>query len=123
MKIFAVEGNRYWCDGGAMFGHAPKALWERWHSADELNRVELACRCMLCQMDDGRNILFDAGVGVCMDGKMCQRYSIDEEHVLLSNLAALGIGPDDIDVVVLSHLHFDHVLFVLLWRPLQGHTS
>lgn len=96
-----------------MFGNAPKPLWERWIPADDRNRIPLACRAMLVEetRPDGsvRRILAEAGIGVFFDPKLRDRFGVEEErHVLLDNLAALGLAASDIDVVVLSHLHFDH---------------
>ena len=107
--LTSILGNSQRLDGGAMFGNAPKALWSRWITPDERNRIPLACRCLLVQ-EPGRNLLFEAGVGAFFEPKMADRFGIVEsEHVLLSSLGRLGLSHEDIDVVVLSHLHFDHV--------------
>jgi glyoxylase-like metal-dependent hydrolase (beta-lactamase superfamily II) len=111
--VSAVPGNTQRLDGGAMFGNAPKPLWEKWIPADERNRIPLACRAMLVEetRPDGsvRRILAEAGIGVFFDPKLRDRFGVEEErHVLIDNLAALGVAPSDVDVVVLSHLHFDH---------------
>jgi glyoxylase-like metal-dependent hydrolase (beta-lactamase superfamily II) len=109
MKAYAIEGNRQRLDGGAMFGNVPKALWQKWMTPDESNCIEIACRSLLVQTDDGRNILFDAGVGTFFEPKLRERYGIfEEEHRLLANLSVLGIREDQIDAIILSHLHFDH---------------
>jgi glyoxylase-like metal-dependent hydrolase (beta-lactamase superfamily II) len=109
MKLFAIEGNTQRLDGGAMFGNAPKAVWEGWAPPDEKNRITLACRALLLQTDDKRNILFETGIGAFFEPKMRDRYGVVEpDHVLLQNLKAVGLSENDIDVVVLSHLHFDH---------------
>ena len=106
--LYSVEGNWQRLDGGAMFGNAPKALWERWADADEHNRIRLSCRCLLIR-EPSRWILFETGIGAFFEPRLKDRYGIVEaEHVLLENLAALGLSHEDIDVVVLSHLHFDH---------------
>lgn len=108
MKLHALLGNSQKLDGGAMFGNAPKALWERWLPSDEQNRIDLNCRCLLVQEAD-RNILFETGVGAFFPPDLRDRYGVQEErHCLLDALAEVGLGPDDIDIVVLSHLHFDH---------------
>ncbi|NRB41916.1 MAG: MBL fold metallo-hydrolase [Pseudomonadales bacterium] len=110
MKLYIVEGNTQKLDGGAMFGNAPKALWSRWVEADTLNRIDLACRCLLVQMHDGRKILLEAGVGSFFSPAMQQRFGVTESsHCLLNNLATLGFDHGDIDDVILSHAHFDHV--------------
>lgn len=109
MKLYAVEGNSQKLDGGAMFGNAPKALWQRWIVPDEINRIPMACRCLLMQTADGRNILFEAGIGNFFEPALKERYGVVESNpCLLDNLASLGVRHDDIDFVVLSHLHFDH---------------
>lgn len=104
-----VLGNSQRLDGGAMFGNAPRELWRRWVEPDEHNRIALATRALLVQERSGRNVLFEAGVGAFFDPASRERYGVVEErHVLLDGLAALGVDAADIDVVVLSHLHFDH---------------
>lgn len=109
MKFFAVEGNSQWLDGGAMFGNAPKELWKKWIDPDQKNRIHLATRTLLVETDQGKRILFDAGVGTFFDPKLRERYGVvEEEHMLLKNLKALGVDEDSIDGVILSHLHFDH---------------
>ncbi len=109
MKIIPVEGNRMRFDGGAMFGNAPKILWEKWFTPDEQNRISLASRTLLVQLDSGLNVLIDAGIGAFYPHKLKERYGIFEnEHKLLENLARLGVREQDIDAVALSHLHFDH---------------
>lgn len=118
--ITAVSGNSQRLDGGAMFGNAPKALWTRWIAPDEQNRIPLACRCMLVR-DGERLILLETGIGMFFEPAMRERYGVEEsEHVLLQSLAALGIAPEQIDVVVFSHLHFDHAGGALTpWRDGQ----
>lgn len=106
--LYSVPGNSQKLDGGAMFGNAPKALWERWVSADDRNRIDLACRALLIR-EPNRLILLEAGIGAFFDPKMRDRFGVNEtHHVLLESLALMGIHHQDIDVVVLSHLHFDH---------------
>jgi glyoxylase-like metal-dependent hydrolase (beta-lactamase superfamily II) len=108
-----VLGNSQRLDGGAMFGNAPKAMWEKWIPPDERNRIPLACRCLVVR-DEGRTVLLEAGIGAFFEPVLRERYGVVEtEHVLLASLAAVGIAPGDIDVVVLSHLHFDHAGGVL----------
>ncbi len=108
-RAWSVEGNRQKLDGGAMFGNAPRALWTRWATPDAQNRIDLACRCLLVEEPDGRRVLCETGVGAFFAPELRERFGVDEPgHVLLANLAALGLSDADIDVVVLSHLHFDH---------------
>ena len=92
-----------------MYGNVPRALWEQWTPPDADNRIEFACRCMLVRELDGKTVLFETGIGAFFEPKLRARYGVHEdEHVLLRSLAARGVAPADIDVVVLSHLHFDH---------------
>lgn len=114
VRLDSIEGNRQRLDGGAMFGNAPRALWSRWIAPDGANRIPLACRALLARGLAGRTVLFEAGAGVPFPPDECARYGIEApEHVLLASLAARGVAPDDVDVVVLSHLHFDHAGGVL----------
>ena len=96
-----------------MFGNAPRALWRKWVEPDELNRIPLACRAML--VDDGdRRILFEAGIGAFFPPQLRDRFGVQEQrHVLLDNLEKAGFSDEEIDCVVLSHLHFDHAGGVL----------
>lgn len=109
MKLWSITGNSQKLDGGAMFGNAPKGMWEKWVVVDELNRIDLACRALLASPVNGKTVLFETGVGAFFEPKLRQRYGIQEDrHVLLDSLAEAGFSHEDIDVVVLSHLHFDH---------------
>jgi len=109
MRLWSVEGNRQRLDGGAMFGNAPRALWERWIAPDAQHRIPLACRALLADGLAGRRVLFEAGIGSPFAPELRERYGVEEpRHVLAETLAALGMPHESIDVVVLSHLHFDH---------------
>ncbi|HEY1532682.1 MAG TPA: MBL fold metallo-hydrolase [Polyangiaceae bacterium] len=108
LKASSILGNSQRLDGGAMFGNAPRALWSRWAPPDEAGRVALACRALLIE-DGSRRILFETGIGTFFAPELRERYGVVEsEHVLLESLTRLGLSDRDIDVVVLSHLHFDH---------------
>lgn len=107
-RLYSILGNSQKLDGGAMFGNAPKAMWSKWAPADDQNRIDLACRALLVREPD-RNLLFETGIGAFFPPELRARFGVNEaEHVLLDNLAKLGLSDADIDVVVLSHLHFDH---------------
>ena len=109
ITISAVEGNAQKLDGGAMFGNAPRALWERWASPDEQGRIPLACRSALIEVGKTK-ILLETGIGAFFAPKLAERFGVQQSdrHLLRENLAQLGVTPDAIDYVVLSHLHFDH---------------
>lgn len=116
MTLFVVEGNRMRLDGGAMFGHVPKEVWQTWHVPDAQNRISLATRCLLLRTEEGRHILFEAGIGNFFEPKLLQRYGVEptDQNLLLKSLQELGLTENDIDAVVLSHLHFDHAGGLLL---------
>ena len=110
MKLWSLLGNSQKLDGGAMFGNAPRAMWERWTTVDGENRIDLACRALLASPLNGKTVLFETGIGAFFEPKLRERYGVQEpRHVLLESLGDAGFGHEDIDVVVLSHLHFDHV--------------
>jgi glyoxylase-like metal-dependent hydrolase (beta-lactamase superfamily II) len=91
-----------------MFGNAPKAVWSRWFAPDEQNRIEFCCRALLVDTGE-KKILLETGIGAFFEPKLRERYGVFEDrHVLLDSLEAIGLGHEAIDVVVLSHLHFDH---------------
>jgi glyoxylase-like metal-dependent hydrolase (beta-lactamase superfamily II) len=124
MELWSLVGNSQKLDGGAMFGNAPRAMWSRWIQPDEENRIPLACRCLLVKGLDGRNVLFETGIGAFFDPAMRDRYGVVEDrHVLLDSLAGAGLSHEDIDAVVLSHLHFDHAGGLLApWAEGQAAT-
>ena len=106
-EIHALSDGMFRLDGGQMFGVVPKALWERKLPSDERNRVPLGLTCLLVQTG-GENILIETGIGEKFDAKHRDIYAIDHSKQLLQELARHGLGPEDIDVVINTHLHFDH---------------
>lgn len=122
MKLWSILGNSQRLDGGAMFGNAPRAMWAQWSPPDDANRIDLACRALLASPLNGKTVLFETGIGAFFEPKLRERYGVVEErHVLLDSLAEAGFPHEDVDVVVLSHLHFDHAGGLLApWR--EGHA-
>jgi glyoxylase-like metal-dependent hydrolase (beta-lactamase superfamily II) len=94
-------------DGGAMFGVVPKPLWERRAPADERNRIRLGMRPLLVR-GSTKTLLIDAGIGGKMDPKSADIYRIDRAGGLDRSLEEAGLSSDDVEVVLASHLHFDH---------------
>jgi len=95
-------------DGGAMFGVVPKPLWQKRTEPDDRNRILLGLRPLLVRT--GRHtVLIDAGIGDKMSAKDADIYGIDRRPGLEQSLASVGVARNDIDVVIASHLHFDHV--------------
>ena len=106
--LIPLAGNTQRLDGGAMFGNVPRAMWSRWVEPDESHRIPLACRSLLVR-EEGRNIMFEAGVGAFFEPRLRERFGVmQSNHVLLESLSSAGLAPEDIDIIVLSHLHFDH---------------
>lgn len=93
-------------DGGAMFGVVPKPLWQRRARPDDRNRITLGVRPLLVRGE--KTMIIDAGIGDKMDEKSREIYAIDRAHHLDTSLAAAGVTPADVEIVLASHLHFDH---------------
>lgn len=109
-RVRAVDAGSLWLDGGAMFGVVPKPLWSRRAPPDERNRIPLSMRCLLVETD-GATVLVDTGLGNKEDEKFHDIYGVSNDGAptrLEDSLGELGFAPDDIDVVVSTHLHFDH---------------
>jgi len=105
LEITHVHDGTYYLDGGAFFGVVPKALWQRRLSADEMNRISGAMNSLLVRA--GKYIvLVETGMGNKLPEKAKQIYCPQEK--LLENLAADGFHPEQIDIVINTHLHFDH---------------
>lgn len=107
IRVDVLNDGFFRTDGGAMFGVVPKTMWERKLAPDDRNRVLMAVRCLLLRID-GRMILIDTGIGDKLRPKDIEMFGIERKTGLLGELAALGVAPDQIDVVVDTHLHFDH---------------
>ncbi len=107
LELTSLTDAAFRLDGGAMFGVVPKPLWEKRAPADARNRISLCMRPLLVN-SGGRRILIDAGIGDKMSEKETDIYAIDRTHNIDRSLAEHGLTPNDIDVVVATHLHFDH---------------
>ena len=108
MQLVSIEGNTQRLDGGAMFGNCPRPVWEKWAPPDDRHRITLACRALLVK-EPSRNVLLEAGIGAFFEPKLRERFGVQEDrHVLVESLGKAGLSPEDVDVIVLSHLHFDH---------------
>lgn len=95
-------------DGGAMFGVVPKALWSRKYPVNDLNQIELACEPILVQVE-GKNLLIDSGVGFGkLNEKQLRNFGVSEESTIFDSLKELGLTREDIDGVLMTHMHFDH---------------
>jgi glyoxylase-like metal-dependent hydrolase (beta-lactamase superfamily II) len=106
LEIAPVLDGYFRLDGGAMFGVVPKPLWERRAPADARNRIALALRPLLVKGE--RLLMIDAGIGAKMDAKSVDIYAIDRRDLLEKSFARADVSPDDLHIVLASHLHFDH---------------
>lgn len=107
LDVVPLTDGTFRLDGGAMFGVVPKTLWSARTSADELNRIPLSLTPLLVRTA-GRTVLIDAGIGDKLSRKAIDIYGVDRSVNLNHALTAEGLAPDDIDVVLATHLHFDH---------------
>ena len=110
LRVHAIEAGLQRLDGGAMFGVVPKPLWERRIPADDRNRIPLSLRCLLVEAP-GALVLIDTGVGNKGDARFREIYGIQNEGSptrLEDGIRAAGFQPDEVDLVVMTHLHFDH---------------
>ncbi|MCX6170428.1 MAG: MBL fold metallo-hydrolase [Ignavibacteriales bacterium] len=107
-ELNVIETGSFGLDGGAMFGIIPKPLWSKFNPADDLNRVTLNARNLLL-VNGKRKIMIDTGIGSDWDEKFEKIYRLDQtENTLNNSFIKLGIKPDEITDVLLTHLHFDH---------------
>ena len=105
--IQPVTDGRFRLDGGAMFGVVPKVLWQLCCPSDDKNRIQLGLNCLLIRAR-GKNILVDTGLGDKDDEKFKDLFAVERIPTLRESLKAQGLSPDDIHMVINTHLHFDH---------------
>ncbi len=106
IDIVTVSDGFFYLDGGAMFGIVPKTFWETKAPPDERNRIRMAMRCILLR--GARTMLIDAGCGDKMTARQADIYKFERDFNLNHALAAAGAAPESIDIVLATHLHFDH---------------
>jgi len=107
LQLTALHDGPFRLDGGAMFGVVPRPLWEKLAPPDDRNRIQLAMRPLLIEAPWGRMIV-DCGAGDKMGEKQRDIYALDRTRTLDHALAEVGLSADRIDVVLPTHLHFDH---------------
>ena len=111
-RMHAIQAGGQSLDGGAMFGIVPKPLWERRIAPDARNRIQLGMRCLLIEHETGP-ILIDTGAGNKEDAKFYDIYGVENAGTpgptcLEDGLLAIGVKPENVSLVINTHLHFDH---------------
>jgi len=104
-ELTIVSDGTYFLDGGAFFGVVPKTMWSKRITSDDQNRVDAGLNSLLVRTGD-KNILIETGIGNKLSDKLVQIYK--QPAKLLDNLHVAGVAPEDIDIVINTHLHFDH---------------
>ncbi len=107
IEVIRLLDGTFRVDGGAMFGVVPRTLWAKRAAPDRENRITLALNCFLVRTPEA-NVLVETGVGPDVDRRYADFYSFERNPGLFGLLAGLGLEPSGIDLVVNSHLHFDH---------------
>ena len=107
IEIRFLDGGAFGLDGGAMFGVVPKVLWEKKSPPDANNRIRMRANSLLVRADK-KNILIETGNGTKTDAKLRSIYNVQDGDPLMDSLAGAGVAPDQIDLVINTHLHFDH---------------
>lgn len=108
MTITLLDGGALWLDGGAMFGIIPRPLWSRLVEVDDQNRIPLAMTCSLVE-SGGKRILVETGAGSVLKFDEKERGIFRfADHWIADSLASAGVERESIDIVILTHLHFDH---------------
>jgi len=110
LTVHALEAGIQWLDGGAMFGVVPRPLWEKKIPPDERHRIPLALRCLLVETPNAL-VLVDSGIGNKENEKFRDIYGVDNAGTptrLEDAMRSVGFEPGDVDLVVSTHLHFDH---------------
>src|SRR2546430_758005 len=112
-ELTVLTDGTYVADGGAFFGIIPKVMWQKKVPADELNRITVSCNSVLVRTGK-QNILIETGIGNKLEEKRKKIFETQEK--LLENLHATGVAPEEINIVINSHLHFDHCGWNTVYR-------
>lgn len=119
MTLTWLDGGITALDGGTMFGVVPKPLWSKKYPANEQNQIECVCEAILIQYR-GKNYIIDAGVGAGkLTEKQLRNYGVFEQSAIEDSLAKVALTPADIDVMLMTHMHFDHAGGLTKWMDDQ----
>jgi len=104
-ELTIVSDGTYFLDAGALFGVVPKTMWSKKVTPDDQNRLDAGLNSLLVRTGT-KNILIETGIGNKLPDRLVQIFK--QPAQLLDNLHAAGVAPEDIDIVINTHLHFDH---------------
>ncbi|HVM75786.1 MAG TPA: MBL fold metallo-hydrolase [Candidatus Saccharimonadales bacterium] len=107
IEVQFIDSGTFGLDGGAMFGVVPKALWEKKSPPDVNNRIRMRANSLLVRAEK-KNILIETGNGTKLDPKLRSIYNVQDGDPMMDSLTRAGVTPDQIDLVINTHLHFDH---------------
>ena len=107
IEVRYLDGGNFWLDGGAMFGVVPKVFWDKKSPPDEKNRIRLRANSLLVRAHK-KTIVIETGNGTKWEPKQRAIYAVQEGDPLVDSLAEHGVQPREVDLVINTHLHFDH---------------
>ena len=108
IEVYPISGGKNLVDGGWVMGILPKKIWNRWYPADEENRILLESHCLLVRTSD-ETLLIETGCGNKLDAKEQAFHGAFQDDWIEPNLRAAGFSPEEINRVVLTHMHTDHI--------------
>jgi glyoxylase-like metal-dependent hydrolase (beta-lactamase superfamily II) len=115
LTLHLVKDGYIYLDGGGCFGLVPKVLWQEVVEADALNRVRVTTRCLYVE-SEGVRIVVNTGLGSKLTDRQKRNFGLERpEGDLLDDLARLGVAPEDVDIVLATHLHSDHFGGATIW--------
>ncbi len=107
VELTIINDGRWWQDAGAHFGIVPRVLWEPIIALDDRHRVPMALNCLLIR-SGGKTILVDTGLGTKLSDKERDRFGLERSQGLVGDLRDVGVAPEEVDIVINTHLHSDH---------------
>src|SRR5260370_17732334 len=107
IEVRYLDGGNFWLDGGAMFGVVPKVFWDKKSAPDEKNRIRLRANSLLVRAHKKTTVI-ETGNGTKWEPKQRAIYALQEGDPLFDSLAEHGVQPHEVDLVIITHLHFHH---------------
>ena len=119
LQCYILSDGLHYVDGGGFFGLIPRTMWQEVVEPNALNQIPVDSRCLLIEADAGL-ILVDVGNGDKLLPKVRQRMGMDDRLRLVGELARAGYKPEDVDVVLFTHFHGDHIGGATRWDTVDG---